>query len=734
MAVELIALDLDGSVLHEEYYNKVCGETGYYRKKDENDNAPFMLRMEEDGKKLFAEQKAGPSIDSAKVPNWFELVAKQHAQLAVECNRELLTWIEKLKANSEKAVLILNTNRQGVDQDAFNAFKQFKYEGSGTLCFAGSCRPTVKAISEAAGIELDNMLMADLVHDNALEGMTAEEIDMNLANNSYPDMSYEANYPYSDYFDDSKLSTALAHMHKYASKYPGEPINYRFLDDSDHTILRPLHKFFTKNREFIPDNVTVYFYPYQGSFKTMEENESYPPIKGTGSACKDYRKLVNSIYEVRGEFQTPLVNLADEIVTNSDIKELLGIKPDASNAVSSEQASEAEAHGSDSEQISVDQPSTDHSDHELTSFNLGFYPDNDLSWLEQELTATFNENIGQTTSDTGEKESDDQASYSRKLPRPPSLTLSSSPAFLQGSEEEFEKNIGFPANPNKGAVRNVMNNDDIGDYVHEKGAPFRSGATNLTRTTMFTLDHPLEKTKENEKGEEDEEVFVAPSQTPPAQSGNLSKDLLCQYKNFRHLQGHTHHWYIPFGQYNQKEKMDAAQHLIDACDGKGMISDKDRGALLNGTLRQTVADTLHVENPTDQVLNDFFDELNRQAAVNSLITILQSYKDERNVIPTEKYFFGHFFGGGFTKTEKTAAVDNLIAILKGEKNPADVDVEDYDAMIKPLNQGSLGKRIQDFIDEYHQFLPVRDDNRASIKNISDLVNRVAYTKPIGIAL
>lgn len=83
----------------------------------------------------------------------------------------------------------------------------------------------------------------------------------------------------------------------------------------------------------------------------------------------------------------------------------------------------------------------------------------------------------------------------------------------------------------------------------------------------------------------------------------------------------------------------------------------------------------------------------RQEAIISLNELLDNYLRERQegkALPREKYFWGSFFGGGFTYNQKLNAVNALKQVLAGE-------VVDLEAHLDVLRDGTLGATLRQFI-------------------------------------
>ncbi|KTD30019.1 hypothetical protein, partial [Legionella maceachernii] len=178
----------------------------------------------------------------------------------------------------------------------------------------------------------------------------------------------------------------------------------------------------------------------------------------------------------------------------------------------------------------------------------------------------------------------------------------------------------------------------------------------------------------------------------------LIKDVL-SYRADRASKGEV---FFTFLQYSRQDKLDASQHFIEALQHSNrFISAKDRGALNNGQLFDTIDQFLDENKPAlkralhcnwelDSV-DELIDFLNSRNPVNTLIWMLHQYADERT--QGDDVYWPFFANYQYTKKNKIDAVNHLIRLLKGEGD--NVTENDLGA----LKQGSLGRLIQSYIEE-----------------------------------
>jgi chemotaxis protein histidine kinase CheA len=201
-----------------------------------------------------------------------------------------------------------------------------------------------------------------------------------------------------------------------------------------------------------------------------------------------------------------------------------------------------------------------------------------------------------------------------------------------------------------------------------------------------------------------------------------------EYTKKRKKEHYTHYW-IPLFQYTKKDKLDAAQHFINALKNPAsMINNFDKAVLNDGRLHKTIKSYLaehelaiqsHFKSDKPiKTVNQLINALNKQNPVDKLIYQLEHYHKQRAKQP-EMYHLSLF--PQYTGTEKRTAVAHLLDVLKGENNA--LTTKDIGA----LNQGSLGSLIAEFIEEFKA--PLREAmNVKRIDNLTDLISACEHNK------
>lgn len=242
----------------------------------------------------------------------------------------------------------------------------------------------------------------------------------------------------------------------------------------------------------------------------------------------------------------------------------------------------------------------------------------------------------------------------------------------------------------------------------------------VLKTFRDQLTHHELPTSYFEQGERLEALFSAYDDRFQEKRNNF-KSIFTNYRTVRKEGSRTHHL-IPFFQFTKEEKLDAVNHVIASLDSHGYITHKDKKALKNGSLFKSIDNYIkQTDNSVDEILNaspiktvdEMVDFLNRRDIVQTLISLLNQYKTDREG-KDEVYHFRIF--KQFTRTEKIEAVNNLIAKLNDPHAIITVD------NIKALKQGSLNQLLSEFLKTYRVDLEKALGSTSPIKNVVDLVN------------
>ncbi|KTD57533.1 hypothetical protein [Legionella shakespearei] len=198
-------------------------------------------------------------------------------------------------------------------------------------------------------------------------------------------------------------------------------------------------------------------------------------------------------------------------------------------------------------------------------------------------------------------------------------------------------------------------------------------------------------------------------------------EVVTAYSALRKKEEHTRFW-IPLFQYTKTDKRKAVKHFIGSIlNPKQIINGYDRAVLNNGRLHQLIQN--YIDDNKDEIqvyfnreqpvttVGQLIDAFNQQNPMDKLIHLLENYSKER-AKKEEIYHLSWF--PQYTKTEKQNAVSHLLKKLQGE----DAEVTKYDR--GALNQGSLGKMVNEFIRNSHQSLE-KHLNADRIKNLDDLI-------------
>lgn len=223
-----------------------------------------------------------------------------------------------------------------------------------------------------------------------------------------------------------------------------------------------------------------------------------------------------------------------------------------------------------------------------------------------------------------------------------------------------------------------------------------------------------------------ETLVIEEEAVPVSQSANEKPCLnalfkqLDNYKQDRARYGQTRNA-IPWFQYTKDDKTRAVTNLAAALvsPDKG-INLHDEGVLFDGSL-YTRLDAFITTHGTELArelqcptaigsLSDLIDFLNTRSPVASLINILEQYCTVRDTQP-ECYHWSIF--SQFTGTEKKAAARRLIDRLKG----GDTQLSERD--VAALDQGSLGKELEKFIELYGPALEKRFNH--AVYSLYDLI-------------
>lgn len=140
-----------------------------------------------------------------------------------------------------------------------------------------------------AGVSLADKVMAKgeeytaklfgKIHDTFGQGVTAENKE---AFQESPEWLW----------DFTKVSIIYHQLQRSAIKAPpGSEIELHFYDDKLVDILKPLFEFFSKNTNFIPNNVSLHLHQYIGG-QLMDSAVKIPPIKGTGKVDVNYKDTI----------------------------------------------------------------------------------------------------------------------------------------------------------------------------------------------------------------------------------------------------------------------------------------------------------------------------------------------------------------------------------------------------------------------------------------------------------
>lgn len=200
----------------------------------------------------------------------------------IEYNKDFLAFLNQDKANYDKSIVFLGSNRQSIAMDQENGFSKKN----------GSCYALIEAIAKKLSAVFDPLLLADVYADEPA-GTTIETAKKLLGSDQFY-QSKEVAQQQSDWVEDKgKLTILLAQMHKVASEHQeDDEIVYEFFDDQE-VILNKLKNYFDNNPEAIPKNITLKLNKYTGKVNEVSNQlvDNIATISGKGTA-KNYCSLI----------------------------------------------------------------------------------------------------------------------------------------------------------------------------------------------------------------------------------------------------------------------------------------------------------------------------------------------------------------------------------------------------------------------------------------------------------
>lgn len=214
-------------------------------------------------------------------------------------NQQLLDSINETKDNFSQLMVMIGSNRQSKASDNENYY--YGVDKNGVRLFKGSCFPELPKVSAYLGGEFCPLLMAD-IYGHLEVGASYRH--------AMQDVNFDETH--ADWiFDSHKISILYAQMQHVANESynsnPNQEIIFDFYDDcwdilcddgenQDH---QSLLTFFSKYRQFIPRNVTLRLFHYDGN--VAEDNsitQEVGYIKGMGSIDTNYRQTVRDMASI----------------------------------------------------------------------------------------------------------------------------------------------------------------------------------------------------------------------------------------------------------------------------------------------------------------------------------------------------------------------------------------------------------------------------------------------------
>ncbi len=232
----------------------------------------------------------------------------------IKCNQLFLDTLKKAHDSYTHKTTFIGSNRQSHSVDQFNDLKNK----------TGSCFTAIEAVASYLGVALDPFLLAD-VHANLEDGTSFRR----ARDESYRDQ--HAHWC----FDTTKASLLYAQMHRVASRYHDDSIDFHFYDDR-FDILDKLKTFFSQHCVLIPQNVTLRLYQYKG--KPCSKRAK---IRGKGFIDENYKETTREMWKIAGgDAMTAVGGHVGEINTADYVKPelLMSRVPLASVADSVQQA------------------------------------------------------------------------------------------------------------------------------------------------------------------------------------------------------------------------------------------------------------------------------------------------------------------------------------------------------------------------------------------------------------
>lgn len=190
----------------------------------------------------------------------------------IDYNQSFLDEIKKSNNNYSQTITFIGSNRQSRRIDIMNSDVK------------GSCFPAIQAVTD--------YLMTDINYPVIFDPFLMADIYSDLASgvSYYRGLSRFYSGHHAEWqFDENKLSMLYAQMHKIASEYPDESIQFDFYDDKE-SIFQGLIPYFENNKKTIPSNVTLNLYQYWGG--QVFQRGAY---QGEGNIDFAYRETIKGL-------------------------------------------------------------------------------------------------------------------------------------------------------------------------------------------------------------------------------------------------------------------------------------------------------------------------------------------------------------------------------------------------------------------------------------------------------
>lgn len=187
----------------------------------------------------------------------------------VGCNSQLFNHIKETNADYDSTIVINGSNRQSYYIDLMNSQN------------TGSCFFAIQTIASHLEAMLDPFLMAD-IYGHLIDGVSFYRAIQSLSSS---DSKHHAHWRY----DSSKITLLYSQMHRAATSYPDEIIEFHFYEDQLE-LLSVLVDFFKARPEKMPKNVIFYPHHYQ---KAMDA--AMDPIQGRGIIDRNYRVTIQTL-------------------------------------------------------------------------------------------------------------------------------------------------------------------------------------------------------------------------------------------------------------------------------------------------------------------------------------------------------------------------------------------------------------------------------------------------------